>query len=268
MSATACFAAPALADETQPAPDYKARVLGRDEEAMLTGLRGKVVLLNTWATWCVPCRVELPDFEAFYQRYRDRGLEVVGVNVDEGEVDEKVQQFVESTGVSFAIWRDPRNRFAKLFRVLGVPATLLVDRAGMIIRRWSGAIDPGAPGNLETIELALGPGAKIPAAPASDSKTTLQRGRRLAEQLGCLTCHTTDGSKGVGPTWKGLLGAEVTLNDGRRFARDRAYLRRAILDPDAEIEAGYEKGVMSGATPGKKLTDSEVEALVLFLESL
>ncbi|MGH8548689.1 MAG: hypothetical protein ACRERU_08860 [Methylococcales bacterium] len=83
-----------------------------------------------------------------------------------------------------------------------------------------------------------------------------------------MTCHSTDGSRGVGPTWKGLTASEVTLADGQRIARDRAYLRRAIADPDSEIVAGYANGVMAGAMPGKTLSATEVEALVLFLESL
>jgi cytochrome c-type biogenesis protein len=254
--------------EPDPAPDYSARVLGGDQEAALAGLRGKVVLLNTWATWCAPCRGEMPDFEIIYQRYRTRGLAVVGVNIDEGSVDEKVQRFVEKMGVSFEIWRDPRNRFAKRFRVLGVPETLLVDREGAIMHRWSGPMDPSAAENLEMIEKALRPGAPVAARPEPEAKAALQRGRRLAEQRGCLTCHSTDGSPGMGPTWKGLPGAEVTLADGRRIVRDSAYLKRAILDPDIEIVAGYANGVMSGAIPGKRLTEPEVDALVRYLESL
>jgi len=266
ISFAACFSTWALGEEAQKAPDYSARVLGSDAEATLAGLRGKVVLLNTWATWCPPCRAELPDFEAFYQSYRNRGLEVVGVNVDEGEVDGKVQRFVENTGLTFTIWRDPADNFAKRFRVLGVPATLLVDRDGTIVRRWSGQMDPRSPDNLEVIDLALEKSANTP--DAADLKAAIERGRRLAEQRGCTNCHSTDGSKGVGPTWKGLFGEEVALDDGRQFTRDDAYLRRAIIDPDAEIVAGFERGIMSGAMPGKKLTDSEVEALVRYIKSL
>ncbi len=263
------LASPGRADEPRPAPDYSARLLGGDEEATLASLRGKVVLLNTFATWCAPCRAEMPDFEAFYRRYWTRGLEVVGVNVDEGEADEKVARFVEKMGISFTIWRDPRNRFSKRFRVLGVPETLLIDRDGMILQHWNGPMDPGTPENLAAIEAAVGPGGASPGAPTPDATdATLQRGRRLAEQRGCLTCHSTDGGPGAGPAWTHLRGAEVALDDGRRVARDSAYLARAIRDPDAEVVAGYEKGVMAGAMPGKPLTDEEVAALVRFLESL
>jgi peroxiredoxin len=262
-------AAPAssLPSEPQPAPDYHARVLGSDEEATLAGLRGKVVLLNTWATWCAPCRVEMPDFEAIHQRFQDRGLMVVGVNIDEGAVDERVQRFLDKLGISFTIWRDPRNHFSKRFRVLGVPETLLIDREGMIRHRWSGPIDPSEPENLALLEQALGVTSVKPAEAAQEN-AMIQRGQRIAEQRGCLTCHSTDGSAGAGPGWKGLLGAEVSLDDGRRIKRDRAYLARAIADPDAETVAGYEKGIMAGAMPGKALSEPDIDALVRYLESL
>lgn len=63
------FAAPARGAEPQPVPDYSARMLGSEQEVALAGLRGRVVLLNTWAAWCPPCREEMPDFEAIHQRY-------------------------------------------------------------------------------------------------------------------------------------------------------------------------------------------------------
>jgi peroxiredoxin len=261
--------APGRAGDARPAPDYSARLLGGDKEASLASLRGSVVLLNTFATWCAPCRAEMPDFEVFYRRYRDRGLEVVGVNVDEGEADERVARFIEKMGISFTIWRDPRNRFSKRFHVLGVPETLLIDRDGMILRHWNGPMDPGAPENLAAIEGALGPVGAIQAGSMPDEASpTLRRGRRLAEQRGCFGCHATDGGTGAGPAWMHLRGTEVTLDDGRRVLRDSAYLARAIRQPDADVVAGYEKGVMAGAMPGKPLTDEDVEALVHFLESL
>jgi len=257
------------ADEPRPAPDYSARLLGVDAVATLASLRGRVVVLNTFATWCAPCRAEMPDFEVFYRRYRDRGLDVVGVNVDEGEADERVVRFVEKMGISFTIWRDPRNLFSKRFRVLGVPETLLIDRDGMILQHWNGPMDPGDPENLAAIEAALAPSVAIAATPTQDETAVgLRRGRRLAEQRGCLGCHATDAGTGAGPAWQHLRGTEVTLDDGRRIARDSAYLARAIREPDAEVVAGYERGIMAGAMPGKTLTDEEVEALVRFLESL
>jgi mono/diheme cytochrome c family protein len=271
------FYAPARAEDARPAFDYSARALGREDTASLADLSGKVVLLNSWATWCAPCLVELPDFETLYRSDRDKGLEIIGVNIDEGEVDEKVGRLVQKLGLTFPIWRDPRNRFAKRFRVLGVPETLLIGRDGMILRRWNGPMDPAEPDNRASIEQALGPvperiaapgAASAPAPQAEDGKALIARGRRLAEQRGCVTCHSTDGAPGAGPSWKGLTGGEAILDDGRRVPRDDAYLTRAIAEPDAEIVAGYAKGVMSGAIPGKPLSPSEVSALVRYLQSL
>ncbi|MGH8473958.1 MAG: redoxin domain-containing protein, partial [Gammaproteobacteria bacterium] len=260
--------------EAQPAPEYTARVLGSTEEIALASLHGRVVLLNTWATWCSPCRKEMPAFEALYREYRDQGLEIVGVNIDEGQADEQVARYVEGKGIGFPIWRDPENRFAKRFRVLGVPETFLIDRAGMIARHWRGRMDPNVSDNLESIQAVLGakddskPTGPPPRAQAPGDPLNVQRGRRLAEQRGCLNCHSTEGAQGVGPSWKDLAGTEVTLADGRTLVRDRGYLARAILDPDAEIAAGYPKGLMAGAMPGRKLTQTETEALVLYILSL
>jgi thiol-disulfide isomerase/thioredoxin/cytochrome c551/c552 len=262
------FTAAAYAmEDPRPLPDYRARLLGSDQKVAFTDFPGKVILINTWATWCPPCRKEMPDFEKIHKRYHNEGLVVIGVNIDEGQVDAAVAEFVEGLGVSFATWRDPHNRFSKRFRSLAVPETFLVDRNGMIIRHWRGPIDPNADENLSVIKTALESGPAAHVAPVTAAATP-RRGRRLAEQRGCLTCHSTDGSPGAGPTWTGIAGAEVSLADGRRVARNRDYLTRAIADPDAEIVAGYAEGVMTGAIPGKRLTESEVEALVLYLESL
>lgn len=294
LSITGLAFTPAMvlhAEET-PAPEYTARVLGTKDEVTLASLRGQVVLLNTWATWCVPCRQEMPEFEAFYQRYRAKGVTVVGVSIDEGQSDAAVQKFVKALGVSFPIWRDPQNRFAKRFKVLGVPETLLIDREGLIAHHWRGAIDPGAPEQLKIIEPVIAAKAKAAQAPSgkssapapvataaapaattttattAEASSNAKRGRRLVEQRGCLNCHSIDGSPSVGPTWKGMLGSQAKLSDGREVARDKDYLARAIREPDAELVTGYSKGVMAGAMPGKPLTDADIDSLVLYLSSL
>lgn len=267
---TLLFTAMTDAKEPRPLPDYSARLLGSDQKVTFAGLQGQVILINTWATWCPPCRTEMPDFETIHQRYKDQGLAVVGVNIDEGQADESVASYVKGMGISFAIWRDPHNRFSKRFRSLGVvPETYLVDRKGMIIKHWQGPVDPNASDNLTLIQAALGGTADSEAgvhAPSSDA--TARRGKRLAEQRGCLNCHSIDGSPGAGPTWLGLAGTDVKLADGRIIARDRAYLRRAIDNPDSDIVAGYTAGVMTGAMPGKRLRPEQIETLILYLESL
>ncbi|MGH8614741.1 MAG: redoxin domain-containing protein [Gammaproteobacteria bacterium] len=274
FSAMLLAAALSACAEDRAAADYTARPLGGHDKVSLASLRGQVVLLNTWATWCSPCRKEMPAFETLYRQHRDQGLKVVGVNIDEGQADAEVERYVASLGISFPIWRDPENRFAKRFRVLGVPETFLIDREGMIARHWRGRMDPNASDTLGSIQDALRSKAESvpPGSPPSGhlpgDPPAVERGRRLAEQRGCLNCHSTEGAQGVGPSWKDLAGSEVTLADGRKLMRDRAYLARAILDPDAEIAAGYPKGLMAGAMPGRKLTGTEIEALVLYILSL
>ncbi len=150
---------PAGAAEERLAPEYTARRLGSSEAVSLAALCDQVVLLNTWATWCAPCRQEMPAFETLYREYRDRGLVVVGVNIDEGQADAAVERYVAGLKISFPIWRDPANRFAKRFRVLGVPESFLIDRASTIVRHWRGPFDPQAPEHMKTIQAALGPPA-------------------------------------------------------------------------------------------------------------
>lgn len=134
---------------------YTARLLSSEERVALASFRGRVVLVNAWATWCAPCLQELPAFEAAHRRHRAAGLVVVGVNVDEGRADDTVQQFVDGMHLGFSIWRDPTNQFAKRFQVRGVPETLLLDREGRIARRWRGPMDPTDAANRDFIESLL-----------------------------------------------------------------------------------------------------------------
>jgi cytochrome c551/c552 len=93
-------------------------------------------------------------------------------------------------------------------------------------------------------------------------------GRALTEQRNCLSCHSRDGRRLAGPTWKGLAGSEVRLTDGRTVVADREYLRRSILDPNAEIVAGFAPGLMSSNIRGGPLTEAEADAIVAYLETV
>ncbi|MDN5871144.1 MAG: TlpA family protein disulfide reductase [Nitrococcus sp.] len=147
----------------RPVPDYDARVLGTQREVALAELDG-VSLLNMWATWCGPCRREMPALQAIYERYADEGLRVIGVNVDTSASDEDIAEFAEAIGVTFEIWRDPQNEFIEAFRAMGVPQTYLIA-GGRILRHWQGRMNPMAPENLTSIKTALG----LAAAPRADT---------------------------------------------------------------------------------------------------
>lgn len=90
-----------------------------------------------------------------------------------------------------------------------------------------------------------------------------ERGRTLVEQVGCVACHSPDGSKGAGPTWDGLAGSTVRLDDGTERVADAAYLRESILDPKAAVVDGY-----APVMPRTDLPDEDVDAIVAYLQQL
>ena len=106
----------------------------------LAGERGKVVLLNIWATWCHPCRTEIPELRALHEQYRARGLELVGVSVDGDDSDDAIRAFMREFQMTFPIWRDPDERILSSFLTIGVPATFLIDRKGVLQWRKTGPI--------------------------------------------------------------------------------------------------------------------------------
>ena len=117
----------------QPAPRYAATTLAGDS-ASTTALAGKVVLLNIWATWCAPCREEIPFLQTLYERHRADGLEIVGVSVDARGQDDAIRDFAQEFRMTYPIWRDPDERVQSTFLALGVPASYLIDRTGVL--RW------------------------------------------------------------------------------------------------------------------------------------
>ncbi len=94
------------------------------------------------------------------------------------------------------------------------------------------------------------------------------RGERLVEERGCLSCHSTNGSRGPGPTWKDLAGSRVNLSDGRTVVADDEYLVRHIVDPDAMTVAGFPKGLMSSVIRPGSVTETDARAIVAYLKTL
>ncbi len=105
------------------------------EVVSLEALGGRVVLLNIWATWCLPCRAEMPELAELSERYAEQGLEVVGLSVDDAGALGRVQAFVEEYELPFHIWLDPLGKLAEALRVRALPATFLVGRDGRILLR-------------------------------------------------------------------------------------------------------------------------------------
>jgi len=101
----------------------------RDGNTVSLGdLQGQVVMVNFWATWCGPCREEMPHLEALYQRYSDLGFTLLGVNVEEDSSG--ADEFLAETPVSFPILFDPGNEVSEMYDVIAMPSTVLIDRSG------------------------------------------------------------------------------------------------------------------------------------------
>ncbi|MGI9076069.1 MAG: TlpA family protein disulfide reductase [Gemmatimonadaceae bacterium] len=139
-----------------PAPSYETMSLDGDTVS-LAAQRGKVVLLNVWATWCHPCRDEIPELRAIHARYSARGLELIGVSVDADGSDDAIRAFMKDFEMTYPIWRDGDERVSAQFLVIGVPATFLIDREGVLRWRKTGPIQPSDPSLSAAIENALGP---------------------------------------------------------------------------------------------------------------
>jgi cytochrome c-type biogenesis protein len=138
----------------QQAPAYSAISIAGDSVS-LAGLRGNVVLLNVWATWCPPCREEMPGLEALHQELSPKGLRVVGVSIDRGSARPEIDSFLRDNGVTFSILHDGDERITRVFRTAGVPETYLIGHDGTLLNRWIGKIDPASRSIREPVERAL-----------------------------------------------------------------------------------------------------------------
>nr|WP_245301867.1 redoxin domain-containing protein [Symbiobacterium terraclitae] len=113
-----------------PAPDFALETLDGDAVVRLSDLAGQPVVINFWATWCPPCRKEMPDFQQVYDKYKEMGLRFYAVNVGESRV--AVRDFAERLGVDFPILIDADESAQRAYRILPIPATFFIDRDGII----------------------------------------------------------------------------------------------------------------------------------------
>ncbi len=112
-----------------PAPDLSLETL-EGETIALSDLRGQVVIINFWATWCPPCRAEMPALQKVYEQYRDQGLTILAVNQQES--NQRVADFTGQFGLTFPILMDRDGRVFARYRVTALPTTFFVDREGII----------------------------------------------------------------------------------------------------------------------------------------
>jgi len=115
--------------EGQAAPDFALKS-STGENLRLSEYRGDVVMINFWATWCGPCRQEMPLLDELYTRYKRVGFHLLGVNIDDDS--RRAMQMIEELGVNFPVLFDARKEVSKLYEVEAMPVTVLVDREGNV----------------------------------------------------------------------------------------------------------------------------------------
>ena len=161
-----------LGDELFPvtvgaeAPDFSARTL--DDSARVKTLadyEGEVVLLNVWATWCGPCRVEMPSMQALHRALGPHGLRIVAVSVDKPGSEETIRAFGRDYGLTFELLHDASGAIEKQYQTTGVPETFVIGRDGRIRKKVIGATNWNSTANRTVLAQLLG----VPVPPAPDS---------------------------------------------------------------------------------------------------
>jgi len=122
-----------------PAPDFALNDLG-GRSHRLSAYRGKIVFLNFWATWCPPCREEMPSMERLYRRLGHGDFAMLAVNEDEDGAP-VVRQFVDGMGLSFPVLLDVKGTVPPRYGVTGYPETFVIDRSGQVVNRFIGPAD-------------------------------------------------------------------------------------------------------------------------------
>ena len=173
-----------LGDELFPvtvgskAPDFRANTIdGAPVAKTLADYKGEIVLLNVWATWCLPCRTEMPSIQALHDRFAARGLKVVAVSIDKAGFDDEIRTFRDQFGLTFEILHDATGNIQRAYQTTGVPETFIIGRDGMIRRKVIAADDWDSPANRALFAQLLGvpasaagvgadaPGAAVPVRP-------------------------------------------------------------------------------------------------------
>ncbi len=121
------------------APDFSLTDL-KGQPLRLSGFRGKVVLLNFWATWCAPCQLEMPVFAVWQRRYGPQGFEVIGISMDDDTAP--ARQLTERLELNYPNAMGDERLAARYGGVLGLPLTFLIDRDGIVCARFRGETDP------------------------------------------------------------------------------------------------------------------------------
>ena len=138
------------------APEFRAKVLGEDRYKTIADYKGKVVLLNIWATYCEPCKWEMPSLQRLYQAYGDKGLNIVAVSVDHAVGEDSIRAFAKQYGITFEVLHDKLSDIERQYQATGYPETFVIDSEGVIRKKWIGPDDWNSRGNRALVAQLLG----------------------------------------------------------------------------------------------------------------
>ncbi len=151
-----------LGDEISPlgvgttAPEFHATTLGTPSRVKsLADYKGQVLLINIWATWCPPCRAEMPSIERLYKTYGPKGLKVVAVSIDDPGTEAGIRAFAQDMGLSFEILHDSTGQIQHAYETTGYPETVIIGRDGVIRKKIAMATDWDSEPNRRLIERLL-----------------------------------------------------------------------------------------------------------------
>jgi cytochrome c biogenesis protein CcmG/thiol:disulfide interchange protein DsbE len=108
------------------APNFKAKVLGANQVKTMADYKGQVILLNVWATWCEPCKQELPSLEKLYQEYGPKGLKLVAVSIDDYVSEDSIAKFAKNFGITFEVLHDSTHAIERVYQTTGYPETFII----------------------------------------------------------------------------------------------------------------------------------------------
>lgn len=138
------------------APDFQARTLGPEPVTKsIADYRGDVVLLNIWATWCLPCRTEMPSIETLHREFAPQGLKIVAVSVDDPGTERAIREFAREYGLSFEILHDESGRIQRTYQTTGVPETFVIGRDGVIRKKAIAAVNWASEANRALVAQLL-----------------------------------------------------------------------------------------------------------------
>ena len=145
------------------APDYRLVDLqSGDTVSIRERAAGKVSIVNIWATWCGPCKEEMPSMQRTFAELKDQGFQILAISIDEADASD-VKEFTTELGLTFDILHDRSGRIQQLYQTTGVPESFLLDRDGRIVKRVIGAHDWSSTANKKLIERTLGGGKALSA---------------------------------------------------------------------------------------------------------